>query len=155
METKKTIISWGYKIVLDICLKDKENKKVSPYTETFLRPVFSVSASVYSKGREYMWGQCLKEIDDILRENWDISKERIDIRYFWEKYHLNDMHAWTRKQEERLNKNWIDNRANDYTNVCKKLEDAGLLFDNWIKFWSTWQYWEIPSKDLKDIKKLF
>ena len=98
---------------------------------------------------ECYW-QCREEINEILC--WNKLWEKINK--FWKKYHLNDLHPGTEKQEKRLNENWIENRANDYENVCKKLEDAWLLYDDWYKFGSGWKRFEIPYLDLKKIQQL-
>ena len=95
-------------------------------------------------------GQCLDEINKYFKYNKTFKK----IYRLWKLYHLNDMHAGTVKQETFLNENGIENWANNYKEVCKILEENGLLYDNGIKFGATWQCWEIPENDLQEIKNL-
>lgn len=68
--------------------------------------------------------------------------------------HLNDLHAGTKRQEDRLEANGIKGRANNYTETCKKLEEAGLLVDNDYKFWSGRLTRKISKEDDAKIKEL-
>lgn len=68
--------------------------------------------------------------------------------------HLNDLHAGTKRQEERLEANGIKGRANNYTETCEKLEKAGLLVDNGYKFGTGRQTREISKEDDAKIKEL-
>lgn len=154
METIKIINSGDYLIKLYIKLEDKDQKNFD-ILKKLKKPVFSVSAGVYYKGREDMWGQCLDEINEILEKNGDLTKERATLYYLRKSYHLNDFHAGTKKQEKRLKTHNINNRANNYSETCNALEDAWLLIDEGVKFWSIWHYWEIPAEDLREIKKFF
>jgi len=154
METIKKITSWNYLIKLNIRLEDKEQKSFDIFKK-LKKPVFSVCADVYYKGREDMGGQCLDEINEILEKNGDTTKERTTLYYLRKKHHLNDTHAGTKKQETRLKNHNINNRANNYKETCDALENAWLLIDGGVKFGSTWHYWEIPAEDLREIKSLF
>lgn len=151
--TEKKIKSWDYAIYLTIGLEDKGAKTLDLFR--IKKPVFTVSASVYNKGREEMAGQCLDEVNEILEKNWDLTKERAMVYYLWKKHHLNDTHAGTKKQEARLHQNGIENRATNYLEACEALENAGLLIDDGVKFGTSWNYWEIPAEDLAEIKKFF
>ena len=112
--------------------------------------VFSASGDVSSKDIE-CGGQCLDEIKEILK---DSNKTFNLIHKMWKKYHLNDMHAGTPKQEKFLEDNNVNNWANDYTGVCGFLKDHNLYIDDGYAFGSGWLYEEIPPKDLSLIKKL-
>lgn len=151
--TEKKIKSWDYAIYLTIGLEDKLSKTLDLFR--IKKPVFTASALVYYKGREEMAGQCLDEVNEILEKNWDLTKERATIYYLWKKHHLNDTHAGTKKQENRLHQNGIENRATNYEKACEALEKAGLLVDDGVKFGASWNYWEIPAEDLAEIKKFF
>ena len=151
--TEKTIKSWDFTIKLTIGLEDKGAKTLDLFR--IKKPVFTVSASVYYKGREEMAGQCLEEVNEILEKNWDFTKERAIIYYLWKKHHLNDAHAGTKKQENRLHQHGIENRANNYEKTCEALDKSGLLVDDGVKFGASWNYWEIPAEDLAEIKKFF
>lgn len=154
METIKIINSGDYLIKLYIKLEDKDQKNFD-ILKKLKKPAFSVSAMVWRKWAEECGGQCLDEINEILKKNGDLTKERAIIYYLRENYHLNDTHAGTKKQEKRLKAHNINNRANNYSETCKALEDAWLLIDEGVKFWSIWHYWGIPAEDLREIKKFF
>lgn len=153
METIKKITSWGYLIKLNIRLEDKEQKNFD-ILKKLKKPVFSVCADVWYKGREDMGGQCLDEINEILEKNWDLTKERAIIYYLRKKHHLNDLHAGTEKQEKYL-KEHLEEHKRDYSKSCEVLEKAGILYDGDYKYWSSWLYREIPAEDLAEIKKFF
>ena len=95
-------------------------------------------------------GQCLDEIKCYFRNNRTFK----EVYRLWKLYHLNDLHAGTKKQEEFLHNNNIKNWANNYKEVCKILEKNNLLYDDGVKFGSTWHYWAIPEIDLMKIKEL-
>ena len=107
--------------------------------------VLHVAADIRGVG----YGQTIDEVEKAYKGNELAEK----ICYWWRKYHLNDMHAGTPKQEEALNKAGITNWADDY-DICRKyLESIGLLYDNGYKFGSAWLKEEIPANDLQDIKE--
>lgn len=95
-------------------------------------------------------GQCLDELTPLLVGN-HLFEELYDL---WKKYHLNDMHPGTPKQEQALRKAHLTNWANDYTKCCEYLESINLLYDDGYKFGSGWLKEEIPEEDLKRINKL-
>lgn len=107
--------------------------------------VFTVCADVRGVG----YGQVIDEVEKAYKGNEIVEK----IVNWWRKYHLNDMHAGTPKQEEALNKAGITNWADDYGICCKYLESIGLLYDNGYKFGSAWLKEEIPADDLQEIKE--
>lgn len=156
METRKTLNAWPFKIRLDISLKDRERKAFEPqFLPVFKKPVFSISAMVRKNGAEYCGGQCREEIDEILKQYDAETVERTKIKYLRENYHLNDLHAWTPRQEKRLKSNGLKNWANDYARICEILKEHHLYADKGRKFGTGWNYWEIPAEDLKEIKSLF
>ena len=107
--------------------------------------VLHITADIRGVG----YGQTLQEIKKAYKGNELAEK----ICYWWENYHLNNMHAGTPKQEEALNKAGITNWADDY-DICRKyLESIGLLYDNGYKFGSAWLKEEIPADDLQEIKE--
>lgn len=161
METIKKIISWDYIIKLEIRLEDKDQKNFD-ILKKLKKPVFSVSAVVWYKGRAYTAGQCLDEINEILEKNGGTTKERATLYYLRKKHHLNDLHAGTPKQEARLKNNaWllraygITGRASNYSETCDLLKRFDLYNDEGREFGTGWNYWEIPADDLAEIKKFF
>lgn len=132
------------------------------------KDVLAIAWSLYPK--KCYW-QCINELDKYIKKKWNKKHKALwrEIKYLWENYHLNDMHPWTRKQEQWLKENWITNRANDYDKVCDKLFMNYLLYDKDIedypelkdckilgyKFWSKRIYRPIPFEDKVRIIKLF
>jgi len=159
MDRKKEFqfIVGHYLIEIDMKLEQKDNKKV-----------FSVCWHVYYNEHwhtfcngKYYWkwwqcaGQCYKTIDKIM-ENCDDGK----ILQRWEtilnlrkKYHLNDLHAWTVKQEKFLREHESEHNW-DYTKCCEMLDNEWLLYDGKYKYWSGWLYRPIPLTAMKKIEYL-
>ena len=163
METIKTFIAWPYKIEVNIALKDKDGKPCqNVLTDKIKKPVFSVSALIYKDGTCEEAGQCRETINEILKEHNAETMERAKINYLRENYHLNDLHAGTPKQEGRLKEHAdllkvlnISGTTSDYVNSCTLLKKADLYNDEGREYGGGWKYWEIPAKDLTEIKKLF
>lgn len=103
------------------------------------------------QNNEYIFGgQCLDELTPIL-----VGNHLFEVLYdLWKKYHLNDMHSGTPKQETALRKAHLNNWANDYTKCCEYLESINLLYDDGYKFGTGWLKEEIPNEDIELIKKL-
>lgn len=127
-------------VTLEINLKGEE------------KPVFTVCANVWNSKKTdiLMGGQCLDELLPYFKNN-KLFKE---IYRLWDLYHLNNLHAGTKKQEEFLKKYCIKDWANKYEETCDFLNKNNMLYDNGVKFGTTWHYWDIPKKDLEKIKKI-
>jgi len=90
-------------------------------------------------------GQCREEIKKYIvapRQNFDRIIE------IWEKYHLNDMHAGTPKQEQFIKEHI---QTHDYKTICEELQKAGLYEDNGYRYGSGWLYEPIPESVLDEI----
>lgn len=115
---------------------------------------FSVCGGVYrSKYNHYfqkcerdyiMCGQCLDELAQypIIKNNSKLKQ----VYEWWKKWHLNDLHAGTEKQEQALEDAGMKNWANEYSKCCDYLESIGLLYDNGYKFGTSWLKREIPTE---------
>ena len=68
----------------------------------------------------------------------------------WKKHHLNDMHAGTRKQDNFLRLEGLEDAQ--YDEKISALKASGLLVDNGYKYGTGWLYREIPSDELALIK---
>ena len=102
---------------------------------------------VFTMSGEYCgsMGQCL---DSVHPKN----KEQTSIIEIWRRYHLNDMHAGTPKQEECLISSGINfhdyvnkGRKSVYDYECEVLERYGLLYDGEYKYGSGWIHQELPE----------
>lgn len=136
---------------------------------------FSASASVWNSNHSdiYMGGQCfhnLKEIPEVAE--LPIFQEIYDL---WKKYHLNNLHAGTKAQEDILKEAMKNGElkgcgVNSYNESCAYLESKDMLYDkNYLvekeqadgtvkrvpyKYGSGWLKEEIPQKDLLRIRSL-
>lgn len=129
------------KVTIEIELKEEEKGKV-----------LSISGNVWNNRETdiLMGGQCLDELQGYYKNNLLFKK----IYILWKQYHLNDMHAGSKKQEQFLQDNNIENWANNYDKTCDFLCRHNLLYDNGYKFGETWQFWEIPQNDIEEIEKI-
>lgn len=116
------------------------------------KPAFTVSANVWNSKKTdiLMGGQCL---DDLL-PYFENNKLFVEIYRLWKLYHLNDLHTGTKKQEDFLINHHVKNWASEYDKTCKFLSKNNMLYDKGVKFGTTWHYWDIPKKDLQEIKKI-
>lgn len=129
------------------------NKKRDRYT-------FSTSAEVWNAKHTDVvaGGQCLDEI-------WKYTRMKpFDKVYkWWKLYHLNDMHAGTKEQEQYLKEHEVEVRAlynpgrsiGQYEAKCEVLKRAGLytvrMDGKDYTYGYGWIYYPIPQKDLDDI----
>lgn len=113
-------------------------------------------------------GQNIDEIADLMKDNKDVQ----EIHSLWKKYHLNQMHAGTEKQEEALEKfkserkaiaeqmnkgktyDWQKVDERDYEVTKKLLENHNLLEDDGYKYGTSWLKREIPDDDKRRIISL-
>lgn len=137
---------------------------------------FSAIANVWNFPHSdiLMGGQCF---DTILNDFPEMKKNPIFMEVYdlWKNYHLNDLHAGTKAQEDLLKeavKNGELNTygANNYKETCAYLESKDMLYDkNYLvskkqkdgstikvpyQYGTGWLKEEIPEQDLLRIKSL-
>ena len=131
-----------------ITLKGKYTVRVHLELETDgdNKPIFSCWAECYRLGKH---GQCLDAINPYMKNNtlWNI------VYRLWKNYHLNNLHAGTKKQEQKLEEVFGDLTV-DYKDKCDCLSEYGLLEDDGHKYGQDWMLWEIPADDLAIIKAI-
>lgn len=113
-------------------------------------PVLSICGEV----RNYMYGQCLDSIKECRKGdkfNYNLFSK---LYRLWKKYHLNDMHAGTPKQEDYL-KQTEDKHNYDYKVCYDILQENNILYDNGYKYGTGWLYRNIPNSALEEIATLF
>lgn len=105
------------------------------------KDVFTASADIWnSRGTDIIrCGQCLDYLYPHLKNNSKFKQ----VYEWWKKWHLNDMHAGTEKQEQALEDAGVQD---DYRKECEYLESIGLLYDNGYKFGTSWLKREIPTE---------
>lgn len=132
-------------IIVDMYLKHNDKGQI----------VFSCIGEIRCEA----WGQCEDSINEYLA--WDDKWDR--IYKLWKEHHLNDLHAWTPKQENLLRMGrlaWVD--LSNYDKECKFLKEYNCYFDDNIidwtshpyKYGSEWLYRPIPETDLWEILSL-
>jgi len=70
----------------------------------------------------------------------------------WETYHLNDIKAGTRDQEEYLNQ---FPRYEGYKWACDQLKDAGLYSDRGYVYGTRWLARQVSDEEIRYITSLF
>ena len=111
--------------------------------DRYNRPVFSCCADC---NRLHTHGQGF----DIINPHMQNSTLWKVLYKLWKKHHLNNMNAGTRKQDNFLRLEGLENAK--YDEKIDALKANGLLIDNGYKYGTGWLYREIPSDDLALIK---
>lgn len=114
--------------------------------------VFRASGSIKNaRGTDSLsGGQNIDEIADLMKDNKDVQ----EIRDLWHKYHLNNLHAGTEKQEDALMKKFGNRNASDYDKHVEYLKSVGLYEDDGYKYGTGWLKREIPDNDKRRIISL-
>lgn len=94
--------------------------------------------------------QCGQIIDIIYLENLNDNEVMKRIYEIHSKYHLNDMHAGTKKQEEKL-AIYTDLSYEEKIEVLKK---SDLYIDDGYRYGSDWLFRKIPDDTIEEIKEL-
>jgi hypothetical protein len=112
--------------------------------------VFSACCCVWNKNKTdiFRGGQCFDGLLQYINQ-LDDKKLFVEIWELWKKWHLNDMHAGTEKQEKALK-----NFNGDYKAQCEYLEKKGLLIDDGYKYGTSWLFRKIDKNDLIRIAKI-
>lgn len=117
---------------------------------------FSVCGDVWN-GRHtdiVCGGQCLDELLSYFKDN----ELFMTIYRLWKLYHLNDLHAGTREQEEALRKHFINIPAKDYKEHVEYLKSINLYEvpynGEMYKYGTGWISYDIPKEDVEIIKEL-
>lgn len=114
--------------------------------------VFAACANVWNpRGTDIVrGGQCFEELIPFIS---DYAFHEI-VR-LWRRYHLNNMHAGTPKQEAEV-KRWLDGRRYDYPAAREHLREVGLLTVEHngkpYTYGTGWLYEPIPATDLAEIR---
>ena len=108
-----------------------------------------------------MCGQIQNEIRRWINENkfkeLYIDKDKLlKILEIWDRWHLNDLHAGTRRQRETI-KEW--RKKNNITGYAfdkevEYLKSIGLYEDNGYRYGSAWLYEPLPSEVIEFVEKL-
>jgi hypothetical protein len=128
---------------VDIGLETLEREKVSIDGE---RVTDGVTVSICGACPTSL-GQCADSIRSDLEAgkiNLVLPKEDVErLLDIWDRWHLNDMKAGTRAQEEFIDQHGL--RGKEYTDKVAALKDAGLLEDGGYKYGTAWLYEPVPT----------
>ena len=92
-------------------------------------------------------GQMLDKLKPYFRNNSDV----IELINIWEKYHLNDMKAGSKKQTEAVQK-WLDEgNKYDYSHAVEYLKSIDLYEDRGYKYGHSWLFEPIPESVVKKV----
>lgn len=94
-------------------------------------------------------GNSCGQVGDCIVPRTDNQRKLVEM---WEKYHLNDMHAGTEKQEEFLSKH--GEAHHNYNQQCKLLEEAGLLVDSGYRYGTSWRTRKLPDNFINTLKEV-
>lgn len=117
---------------------------------------FSASGNIWmsSKRDILSGGQNLEEIASLF-PNHELCQRIVSV---WKKWHLNDMHAGSPKQEDFLEKLNLPN-YNHYETAKEKLKEAGLDPDESFlhngkpyEYGTAWLHVELPSQVIEEIE---
>jgi hypothetical protein len=95
-------------------------------------------------------GQCISTV----REIWGHIPEIAELCDLWERWHLNDLVAGTRKQMEAIRGMEKGPNLDWYTWACAQLALRDLLVDREYTFGHEWLYEPLPAKVVARIKAL-
>lgn len=95
-------------------------------------------------------GQCVGAI----REIWGHIPKVAELCDIWDRWHLNDLRAGTRIQEDTLRGKKNRSKHEHYTWACNYLRRKGLLVDRGYKYGAEWLFEPIPAKVVARIKVL-
>jgi hypothetical protein len=113
----------------------------------------SLVGSTYRNQREDCGGQC----QDTIAQIWANEPSVQRIVALWERWHLNDMRAGTRAQEEYLRQYrpaYLPPYSY-YDAACVNLTAAKLHPDRDYRYGSQWLYEDVPQEVLDELVALF
>lgn len=121
---------------------------------------FTVTISLYGKRLALMgsFRGCNGQISGELRKLIDTEPNRLAFSMedakklcdVWDRWHLNDMRAGTKKQEDAIRElRRTRHIGYKYEEACEYLDEIGLLVDEGYKFGSSWLTEEVPQDVLR------
>jgi hypothetical protein len=95
-------------------------------------------------------GSCGQIVDGLLEDvskflpGWNRAKVK-KLQEVWERWHLNDMNAGVKEQEDFL-REWKKTNKYEYTAACDALKEAGLYEVNGYKYGHGWIKEDVPQE---------
>lgn len=88
------------------------------------------------------------------QKNKEIAK---NLAFIWHNYHLNDLQAGTKLQQDTLEENrdkWHMDSGDNYSREKEFLENRNLLIDNGYKYGTDWLYKSVPEDIIEFVESL-
>jgi hypothetical protein len=142
----------GY-LEIRLAYKDKENfRSIDLKKSNGKLLTLSISGNIkFGISGGSCCGQCVSEV----REIWGHNPEIAELCDLWERWHLNDLVAGTRKQMEVIRSmGKCPVPAGWYAWACLNLKTQDLLVDQGYTFGHEWLYEPLPAKVVKRVKTL-
>jgi len=132
-------------------LKEKESHIIS-----FSGVIITFNGSLKDGRGWFSAGQINGTLKCALEEGRLFKKQAIrQLVELWEKYHLNDLKAGTKRQEEKVkeyfNKGLLEEY--DYGKVAELLKKDGLYEDNGYRYGSAWLTMPVSKEEVENIIK--
>lgn len=127
----------------------KRDIDLNPVTTSYFE--LSIVADVWNSRRTDVI-MCGQMYDELLKLNRSPRVRR--IVELWRRWHLNDLKAGTRLQDECLATYPKDDRY-DYTIACKRLADNDLYIDRGYAYGSAWLVELLPTDVIIELAQLF
>lgn len=141
-------------IELNTLQRDKKDYENLSIVKMLDGVVLTISGEVRYKGHFRTGWQIIDELEYLLKADnvrWDVPKDKVArLVEIWKTYHLNDLHAGTKKQEEFIKK-MLPNY--EYSNACVILKEAGIYEDRGYKYGHGWLYAPIPDDIIEFVRE--
>jgi hypothetical protein len=142
-------------VIIEVRVVEKKKRDTAQKTVDLKpAPQKYTTLSCIGEGSDY-WGQCQQSIRKYIPSfELNIPKEQLlRILEVWDEWHLNDMEAGTKLQEEILVKHYgKKKRGYTYVDACNVLKKEGLYVDRGYKYGSAWLLRILPEEIIEEIK---
>lgn len=136
---------YGYSVYLEVAIEKETGKRLTVDLEE-ITEWETLSMSGYAQYRPQQDYNYCGQINDMIRE--ELMKWRrvfypvkivMDLLDIWDKWHLNDLHAGTRAQEEAIKEaEGQTDKGLDYEQRRELLRSKGLLLDRGYEYGTAW-----------------
>lgn len=154
---ERMILKFREKFTMELRIEQKECVNFETLEKELMNTI-SIVGHIQAKGFGASHGQCQAIIKNyVLNGKHTLTKEQqiniLKICDLWDKYHLNDLKAGTKKQIDLLKHNNLNNVKYDIQ--VEFLKENNLYIDNGVKYGSVWYCEKVPSEIIKELKDLF
>ena len=111
----------------------------------------------YGNGRPelHSWGQIDMSLKELNRREWEFPEELETLLLLWERCHLNDLQAGTRRQTKALQeKDKTLLHTKNYEKAVQYLKEIGLYEDRGYKYGMGWLCKRIKDEAIAELKRV-